>query len=99
MADQNKKGQASTLTRREVLKSVGKYSAAATGAAVVAISATEALAQASSSNGWNCQDYYPWWLCWWLGYKQGPSQNYGGWNDYPDRQTLPDSHDKGFGSW
>lgn len=37
-------------SRREVLASVGKYMGAATGAAVVAMTAQEALANSASSN-------------------------------------------------
>lgn len=82
------------LTRREVLKSVGKYSSLAAGATVVAISANEALAQAAASN-WKCRDHYPWWLCWFLGYqdtRQVPE--YGGWQDFPENRNLPDQWEK-----
>ncbi len=82
------------LTRRDVLKSVGKYSAAATGASVVVISASDALAQSAASNEWVCTDYYPWWLCWLLGYRTtGTTQNYGGWNSYPTNQPPSDYGD------
>ncbi|MEZ5674056.1 hypothetical protein SAMN06265173_1663 [Thalassovita litoralis] len=37
-------------SRRDILKSVGKYAGAATGASIVAISAEQALAQNASSN-------------------------------------------------
>ena len=63
--------------------------AGAAGAAVVAISATEALAQSTSSD-FNCRDVYPWWLCWFLGYKQTQEKNYGGWNGYEQDGGYPD---------
>ena len=87
-----------TVTRREVLKSAGKYSAAATGAAVVVLSADQALAQASSSDEWVCTDYYPWWLCWWLGLSnEAPEKSYGGWDGFKD--TDPDYSGKSQKPW
>lgn len=78
------------VTRREVLKSVTKYSAAATGAAVVALSANQALAQASSSNEWVCTDYYPWWICWWFGLTNSqPQATNDGWSGF-DSRADPD---------
>lgn len=85
------------LTRRDVLKSVGKYSAAATGATVVALSAEQALAQASASNGWNCRDYYPWWVCWFLGLQEPQhTPKYGGWEEFPENRNLPDDWNRTF---
>lgn len=87
------------VTRREVLKSVGKYSAAATGATVVALSANQALAQASSSNDWVCTDYYPWWICWWFGLlNEGPEVSKGGWEGFSD-SAEPDYLGKSHDPW
>lgn len=44
------------VTRREVLRAVGKYSTALTGAAIVALSAEDAAAQAACST-----PNPPWW--------------------------------------
>jgi len=87
------------VTRRDLLKSVSKYSTAAAGATIVAVSASEALAQATTSNGWNCRDYYPWWLCWWLGYQEAPDKNYGGWNGYEQSGGFPDAGDNSVDPW
>ncbi|MGH1355117.1 MAG: hypothetical protein ACRBBS_08575 [Thalassovita sp.] len=89
-----------TVTRRDILKSVGKYSAAATGATVVALSANQALAQASSSDEWVCTDHYPWWLCWWLGLsKVGQTDSYGGWDGYSETEAEPDYLGKSDKPW
>lgn len=96
MTEENPKSEDS-LTRREVLKSVRKYSVAAAGASVVAVSASQALAQASSSNEWVCTDYYPWWVCWFFGLKtQQATPQYGGWQEFPEDPALPDKWDKTF---
>ncbi|WP_319825161.1 hypothetical protein [Thalassovita sp.] len=82
------------VTRRDVLKSVGKYSAAASGATLVVISATDALAQAAASNEWVCTDHYPWWVCWLLGSRSNTTtQNYGGWNSFPTNAPPADYGD------
>ena len=100
MVNSSPKQSAKNVTRRDVLKSVGKYSAAATGAAVVALSADEALAQASASNEWVCTDYYPWWLCWWLGFSSDSADgNYGGWNGFSDSGAEPDYTGKSDKPW
>jgi hypothetical protein len=90
MSGQENKTKDKPVTRRDVLKSVGKYSAAATGATVVALSANQALAQASSSNEWVCTDYYPWWICWWFGFQSANSNGgFGGWNGF-NNNAEPD---------
>lgn len=77
-----------SVTRREVLQSVGKYSAAAGGASVVALSATQALAQATASN---CRATYPWWWCWLLGYQEAPGAKADGWDGYSPNQSFEDA--------
>ena len=97
MSDEPKNPDSPNVSRRDVLKSVSKYSAAAAGASVVAITASEALAQASTSDEWNCRDYYPWWICWWFGFQEGPeTPKYGGWNDFPENRNLQDGWRKDF---
>ncbi|MEZ5674055.1 hypothetical protein SAMN06265173_1664 [Thalassovita litoralis] len=89
-----------SVTRREVLRSVGKYSAAAGGASVVALSATEALAQATASN---CRATYPWWWCWLLGYQEAPKAKADGWDGYSPNQSyedaFPSTRSKSSGTW
>lgn len=101
MSEQENKTKEKPVTRRDVLKSVGKYSAAATGATVVALSASQALAQASSSNEWVCTDYYPWWYCWWLSWtgRQGMEDSYGGWDGYKGKEAEPDYLGKSDKPW